>query len=174
MIEKDDGGKRVSDRPCRDIRASAYPLIEVLGEHGLVWRRHAARNQRRHHDFALVEAFKNFREVSDNQSTRTFRVSTVFPLTPVRSDGQWRYAEPRPRTALGVDAARANMTTLSDGCAERYPDTAELVVRSIWAKPAHAPDQIGRIVAADPHRRSRIEFHHLEPRALRIELDLVV
>ena len=38
----------------------------------------------------------------------------------------------------------------------------------------HASDQIGRIVPADPHRRARIEFQHVDGRHLGIQFDFVV
>src|SRR6267143_661941 len=117
---------------------SAYPRsIEVLGEHGLdlvaVMHRGASVG---HDDFALVEAFKNFRRGVGHQS---------HPNGQMVNGGTWNRDA---AAALGVDAGAGEHADLERRIvAERYPDTAKLGgAIDLGRNQPHAPDQIGRIV----------------------------
>ncbi len=81
-----------------------------------------------------------------------------------------------PAAALGVDIGAGKHADLERGVVgQRYPDMAELGgAIDLRRNQPDPPDQVWRVVAADPHGRARIELQEMDGRNLGIEFDVVV
>ena len=81
-----------------------------------------------------------------------------------------------PQERLASILARANMPTLSEGLLfSEIRTLPSWVVRSICGEICRTlPTTIGRVVAADPHRRTRIELEQMDARHFGLELDFIV
>src|ERR1700688_121491 len=158
---------------------SAYPRsIEVLGEHGLdlvaVVQRTAGVG---HDDFAHVEAFQNFRRgvghQSDPNSPRLNRIPFDH-LNGQMVNGGTRNGD--TATALGVDVGAGEHAHFEGWVVgERYPDMAELAgTIDLRRNQLDASGELRRVIPGYSHRRSRIEFQHVDGGYFSIEFDFVV
>src|SRR5258705_7889223 len=146
---KDDGGKRVSDRPCRDIQSHQRTRVRSRSSANMVLIWSPSCSEEPASATTISPSSRPSRisvEVSDTSPTRTFRVSTVFPLTTCTV--RWSMAvrgTATPQLRLASMLARANKPTLSDG----------LLVRDIltW------PSWVARSICRDTSRtRPTISF----------------
>src|SRR5882672_11082538 len=116
---KDDGGKRVADRPCRDIQSHQRTRVRSRSSANMVLIWSPSCSEEPASATTISPSSRPSRisvEVSDTSPTRTFRVSTVFPLTTCTV--RWSMAvrgTATPQLRLASMLARANMPTLSDG-----------------------------------------------------------
>src|SRR5258705_7845340 len=136
---KDDGGKRVADRPCRDIQSHQRTRLRSRSSANMVLIWSPSCSEEPASATTISPSSRPSRisvEVSDTSPTRTFRVSTVFPLTTCTV--RWSMAvrgTATPQLRLASMLARANMPTLSDGLLLSVILTRpSWVVRSIWGE----------------------------------------
>src|SRR5580692_12788413 len=116
---KNDGWERVSDRPCRDIQSHQRTRVRSRSSANMVLIWSPSCSELPASATTVSPTSRPSRisvEVSDTSPTRTFRVSTVLPLTTCTV--RWSIAVrgiATPQLRLASMLARANMPTLSDG-----------------------------------------------------------
>ena len=179
MIEKTTEGSGLRIDHAEILRAISVPAsIEFVGEHGLdlvaVMQRGAGVG---HDDFADLEAFEDFGVgVGHQADPHLARLDGVAfdHLHGQMVDGGARNGD--AAAALGVDGGAGEHADLERRIVgQRDADMAELGgAVDLRRNQPDAADQIGRVVAADPHRRARIELQHVDARHFGVELDLVV
>src|SRR6185437_6589660 len=116
---EDDRGKRVADRPCRDIESHQRTRVRSRSSANMVLIRSPSCSDEPASATTISPTSRPSRisvEVSDTSPTRTCRVSTVLPLTTCTV--RWSMAvrgTATPQLRLASMLARANVPTLSDG-----------------------------------------------------------
>src|SRR5471032_2606581 len=116
---EDDGSKRITDRPCRDIESHQRTRVRSSSSANmvLIWSPSCSEEPASATTISPTSRPSRISvEVSDTRPTRTFRVSIVVPLTTWTV--RWSMAVrgiATPQLRLASMLARTNMPTLSAG-----------------------------------------------------------
>src|SRR5439155_14849325 len=116
---KDDGRKRITDRPCRDVHSHQRTRVRSSSSANmvLIWSPSCSEEPASATTISPTSRPSRISvEVSDTSPTRTLRVSTVLSLTTCTV--RWSMAVrgmATPQLRLASMLARANMPTLSEG-----------------------------------------------------------